>query len=185
MFRLYWFIVMFAAAIAAHAAHVLFMPGATLEARLEQVLGPGTNSFRILSPAQAVQLLPSASPHDVVGLCRFDLTRGSVQLDASFPRGDWMFLVYTVTGRQAYSLSRTEAGETKFTVELIQAPGLIKDLLALVDDKVADVEDISNAGWRVNVPEANGLALVWVPLSDEIFRKPVEEGLKRTRCHRM
>lgn len=185
MFRLYWFVVMIAAALAAHAAHVLFMPGYALEARLERVLGPGTNSFRMLTAEQAVQLLPSAAPHDVVGLCRFDLTRGTVQLDANFPRGDWMFLVYTVSGRQVYSLSRAEAGETKFTVQLIEAPGLIKDILALVDDKVADVDDITNAGWRVNVPEANGLALVWVPLSDGIFRKPVEESLKRTRCHRM
>ncbi|MCA0433472.1 MAG: hypothetical protein LCH46_09420 [Proteobacteria bacterium] len=182
MFRFYWFTLFLLTAIASHAAYVLFVPGRTFDDKLVQTVGPdSSNRFLILSSDQAQQLVPASGPSDIVGLCRFDLSKGPVVLQTTPPKGFWTLSVYTETGTQAYALTQSQVGDS-FAVELTENPDIIKKFLSAVDATQAEQEAISNEGWRISVSDKKGLAVVWVPLADHVFRTAAEARLKTSRC---
>jgi uncharacterized membrane protein len=185
MFRLYWLVVSALAALAVHAGYVLYVPGRDFQDKVSAITGSAApNRFVILKPEQAQRLLPVSAPNDVVGLCRYDTTLGPVVFESKLPKGFWTFAVYTNSGKQAYTLTDAQAGETAFTVELTLVPDIIKQLTGAFDDAAGDVDVISNAGWRVNVPEPKGLAVIWLPLADAVFRTQAEAVLAETVCKR-
>ena len=182
MFRFYWFTLFLLTAVAVHAAYVLFVPGQTFDEKVAQIVGPdSTNRFLILSPEQAQQLVPASGPSDIVGICRFDLGNGTVVLETVPPRGFWTLSVYTTRGTQAYTLTQSQVGDS-FVVELAENPDVIRKFLNAVDATQAEQEAISNEGWRISVTDKKGLAVVWVPLADRIFRTAAEQKLKTSRC---
>jgi len=61
-------------------------------------------------------------------------------------------------------------------------PDIIKKFLSAVDATQAEQEAISNEGWRISVSDKKGLAVVWVPLADHVFRTAAEARLKTSRC---
>ncbi len=182
MFRFYWFTLFLLTAIAVHAAYVLFMPGQTFDRKVGEIMGPdSTNKFIILSAEQAQQLVPASAPADIVGICRFDLTRGPVVLQTVPPRGFWTLSVYTTRGTQAYTLTQSQVGDS-FAVEITENPDVVRKFMSAVDATQAEQEAISNEGWRISVTDKKGLAVVWVPLSDRVFRTAAEQKLKTSRC---
>lgn len=185
MFRLYWVVLFLLTAAATHAGYVLFYPGQNFDARVARLVGDTTiNRFLILTPDQALQLVPTSAPNDLVAICRYDLSFGPLSISSHFPKGYFTFSIYTATGQQAYAVSDTQAGDTTFKIELSQEPGLINQITGALDDGFANAEEISNAGWRVKVAENKGIVVFWVPLADAIFRPQAEATLKDSNCKR-
>ena len=135
MGRFYWFLLFLASAIATHAAYVLYYPGYNFDSKLEAAVGPDSrNKMLMLTPAQVARLFPAYATSDIVAMCRYDLTDGPMQIAAKLPRGYWTFSIFTVKGRQVYSLTDAQAGENSFTVDLLQAPDLIAQLKGALDE---------------------------------------------------
>ncbi len=184
MGRLYWLLLFVASAIATHAAYVLYYPGYNFDSKVETVLGPNSsNKLLLLDPPQIAKLFPAYATSDIVALCRYDLSQGPMEISAKLPRGYWTFSIFTVKGRQVYSLTDAQAGESNFTVALSQSPDLIAKLKGALDDG-GEAEAIGEAGWRVETPEIKGLAVIWVPVADAIFRSTTLAAVRDSRCAR-
>ena len=88
--------------------------------------------------------------------------------------------IYSQSGKQVYALDDVQAGSNAFTIELSRSKSFIDQILATGDSE--DASQIENLGWRVETSERRGLAIVWIPLSDQLMRKPFEEIIKDSRC---
>lgn len=182
MGRFYWFLLFLASAIATHAAYVLYYPGYNFDSKLEAAVGPDSrNKMLMLTPAQVARLFPAYATSDIVAMCRYDLTNGPMQIAAKLPRGYWTFSIFTVKGRQVYSLTDAQAGENSFTVDLLQAADLIAQLKGALDEG-GEAEAINDVGWKVETPDARGIAVIWVPVADPIFRPTTLAAVQSTTC---
>ncbi|MBL8790159.1 MAG: hypothetical protein JNM45_06645 [Rhizobiales bacterium] len=184
MGRFYWFLLFIAAAIATHAAYVLYYPGYNFDSKLEATVGvESRNRMILLTPAQVGKLFPAYATSDIVAMCRYELSQGPMQLSAKLPRGYWTFSIFTVKGRQVYSLTDAQAGESNFTVDLLQAPDLIAQLKGALDEG-GDAEAINEVGWKVETPDSRGIAVIWVPVADPIFRSATLNAVRNSKCER-
>ncbi len=185
MGRLYWLLLFIATTIATHAAYVLYYPGYNFDNKVAAALGDsGHNKMMMLSAAQVARLFPAYAANDVVAMCRYDLSQGPMQISAKLPRGYWTFSIFTVKGRQVYSLTDAQAGESSFTVDLSQSPDLLAKLKGALDDG-GEAEAISEVGWKVETPEEKGIAVIWVPVADPIFRGTTLAAVRNSTCARM
>jgi uncharacterized membrane protein len=184
MGRLFWFLLFVATAIASHAAYVLYYPGYSFDSKVEAALGADSrNTMVMLNAQQVAKLFPAFASSDIVAMCRYDLTQGPMQISAKLPRGYWTFSIFTVKGRQVYSLTDAQAGESNFSVDLLQAPDLIAKLKGALDDG-GEAEAIGDAGWKVETPEERGIAVIWVPVADPIFRASTVAAVHDSKCVR-
>lgn len=142
--------------------------------------GKPENSFFILPPNEQTHLFPTATVHDVVGICKYDLESGRVVLSAQLPRTYWTVSIYTNSGTQIYSLDDVQAGSNSLTIDLTRAKSLLQQLFAKNDGD--DTGQIENLGWKVETTERRGLAVVWIPLSDTLMRGATEETIKASHC---
>lgn len=181
MGRLLWFAMVGLVAIATHIGYVLFVPGLLFERKLYSTTdGKPDNTFFVLAPDKQAQLYPSATPEDVVGICKYDLMGGHLVLSANLPRSYWTMSIYTQNGKQVYALDDVQAGSSAISIELSQSKSLFQQLFA--NSEAEDAGSIEDLGWRVETTERRGLAIVWIPLSDELMRPRVEAIIKESRC---
>ncbi len=184
MGRFYWLLLFIATALATHAAYVLYYPGYKFDSQVAAIVGPGRlNKMTLLDQTQIARLFPAYAQSDIVALCRYDLSLGPLEVTAKLPRGYWTFTIFTVKGRQVYSVTDAQAGENAFTVELSQSPDLLAQIKGALDDG-GEGEAIGSAGWRVQTPEVKGIAVVWVPVSDPIFRPVTLAAVQNSACKR-
>jgi uncharacterized membrane protein len=181
MGRIFWIITAAFIAVATHISYVLFEPGLIFQKKLYAASGgKAANSFFILKPDEQSQLFPSATAHDVVGVCKYDLDSGHVVFSAQLPASYWTLSIYTDTGTQIYALDDVQAGSNKFTIDLTRAKSMLQQLFAKNDGE--DGGQIENLGWKVETTQRRGLAVVWVPLSDAMMRGATEEIIKGSHC---
>ncbi len=185
MGRLLWLSTVAVVAAAVHFAYVLFAPGLLFERQVFATTdGKPDNSFFVLVPEKQAQLFPTATAQDVVGICKYDLKGGRLTLAANLPKTYWTMSIYSQTGKQVYALDDVQAGSSAISIELSQSKTFFQQILAMASPS-ADGEDssqIEDLGWRVETPEPRGLAIVWIPLSDELMRPRVESIIKESRC---
>lgn len=181
MRRLYWIAVALAAAVAAHAAFVLFVPAYWFSQQVSRIAGDkGHNNFFILSPEDQARLLPGLPRNGVTGLCVFDVSQGDVTLTAELPDGFWVTTIYTDRGESIYSVNNRQSGANMFNVSLSLAPGFIEMLAQATDKERPEID----SGWTVMSPQPRGLVIVWYPLPDAALRPIMAESISRTRCGR-
>lgn len=181
MGRLLWIALVGLVAISTHIGYVLFAPGILFERKLYATTdGKPDNSFFILEPEKQTQLFPTATPEDVVGICKYDLKGGHLKLSANLPRTYWTMAIYTQNGKQVYALDDVQAGSSAISIELSQSKSFFQQLLA--NSEAEEAGSIEDLGWRVETTERRGLAIVWIPLSDALTRPRVEAIVKESRC---
>jgi uncharacterized membrane protein len=181
MGKIFWFITCAFMAVAMHISYVLFAPAYLFQHKLFNVTGgKPDNSFFILAPDLQSQLFPIATAGDVVGVCKYDLKAGRVVFTAQLPKSYWSLAVYTDSGSQIYSLDDVQAGSNSFTIDLTRAKTILEQLFAKNDGE--DGGQVENLGWKVEATDRRGLAIVWIPLSDELMRAEVEDIVKASHC---
>ncbi len=112
MGRFYWFLLFIASAIATHAAYVLYYPGYNFDSKLEAAVGPESrNTMIMLTPAQVAKLFPAYATSDIVAMCRYDLTNDDADCGQAAARL-LTFSIFTVKGRQVYSLTMRKPART-------------------------------------------------------------------------
>lgn len=179
----FWLLVAIVLSVITHFAYALFVPSRQFDAALSAALKDArANSFVILDPAQQTSLLSYATRDDVVGLCKYDVRQGPVVVSANVPEAFWTFAVYTNHGRQVYALNDTQADSNAFTVELSAAKSVLAQITSPGDDAETGIG--ADAGWRVAVTEPLGIAVLWIPLADGVFRADAEAAIRDSRCGR-
>ena len=181
MGRLFWLITALFLSAVVHIGYVLFVPNLAFERQLSSISKDGSeNRFVLLDPALQGRLVLGASPNDIVGLCKFDLSNGKVNLNADIPSTYWTLTVYDLSGQQVYALNDAQAGAQQFTVDFAKAKSITQQLFGKGDPEDGLVGD--NLGWHAEVNGDKGLAILWVPLSDPLFRPGIAEKLSKTKC---
>ena len=182
MSRIFWLALFLAAAVATHAGYVLTYPARNFERKVVAAIGSETvNVFDILTAATIPQIFPAYTPNDVVAICRFDVSNGKVEITSKLPRGYWTLSVFSQRGRQLYSMTDTQAGDNSFRVELSLAPDILEQVIAAVNDN-GEPPEITDAGWRVLTAEPKGIAVIWVPVADPMFRAAALVAMRQSRC---
>jgi uncharacterized membrane protein len=88
MRHLFWVAVALLAAIGAHAAFALFVPGWWFARGVERMAAEhGENRFFVLTPEDQAKLFPGLPRFGVTGICIFDVSRGDVVFSANLPGG--------------------------------------------------------------------------------------------------
>ncbi len=177
--HLFWAAAALAAAIAAHAAFTLYVPGWWFSRSLAKLAAVhGENTFFILDGAEQAKLFPGLPRFGVTGVCLFDLSKGDVTFSADLPDGFWLTTIYTNKAEPVYSVNNRQSGENMFTVRLSQAPGLLEQVMQATHRETAEI----GTGWTVQSPEAGGLAVVWYPVADAELRPIAAKAVARSRC---
>jgi uncharacterized membrane protein len=180
MKRSFWVLLSLVLAVVVHLGYMLYEPSHNFERTLQALTkGDVRQSFKILLPEQQSALLPFATSHDVVGVCFYDLRKGPVKIEGQAPNGFWNFSVFTSRGRQVYDLNDTQVETNRFVVELKPAPGVLSQILGGAD---GETPTLSDAGWKVDIPEKQGLAILWAPLHDALLRPGVESLVRQSSC---
>jgi uncharacterized membrane protein len=181
MGKMFWLVTSGLILLASHISYVLFAPSYLFQYKLYAATdGKPDNSFFILAPEKQSQLFPIASAGDVVGVCKYDLQTGRVVFSALLPKTYWSLSIYTDSGTQIYALDDVQAGSNAFTVDLTRAKTILQQLFAKNDGEESG--QVENLGWKVEATDRRGLAIVWIPLSDELMRGEVEEIVKGSHC---
>ncbi len=177
--HLFWAAVALVAAVAAHAAFALYVPGWWFAREVERISAAhGLNSFFILPPDQQAELFPGLPRFGLTGLCVFDVSQGDVTFSANLPDGFWVTTIYTAKAEPIYSVNNRQSGANSFTVSLSRAPGLIEQIVQATDKERPEID----SGWTVMSPEPRGLAVVWYPAAEPGLRSGVAEQVGRSRC---
>ena len=177
--RLFWIAAALTAAVAAHAAFALFVPGWLFSHEIRRMAASqGANHFFILPPEDQAKLFPGLPRQGVTGICLFDVSKGNVTLAADLPDGLWVTTIYTDKGEPIYSVNNRQSGSNVFNVSLSLAPGVLDMLIQATDKERPEID----SGWTVMSPELQGLAVVWYPLAEMGLRAITAESVAHTRC---
>lgn len=177
---MFWIVTSLLLALSTHLAYVLFMPRAQFSKGIELALASQKeNSFGILDPSTQSALMPFASAQDLVGLCKFDATGGTVNFAVEVPKGYWVFAVYTMGGQQVYALNDRQADAQRFVVSLSKAPTLIEQVSG---GSGQDEPAVSDIGWQVKLQDPKGVAFLWMPHGDSLRRTEAERALSKSSC---
>ncbi|WP_373503897.1 hypothetical protein [Aestuariivirga sp.] len=179
MRHLFWLAVALAAAMTAHAAFTLFVPGWLFAREVARMASAnGTNTFFILPPEDQAQLFPGLPRQGVTGICLFDVSAANVTFSADLPDGFWVATIYTDKAEAIYSVNHRQSGSNIFNVSLSLAPDLIESLVMATDKERPEID----SGWTVMSPEPRGLAVVWYPITEAGLRAGAAEAVGRSRC---
>lgn len=179
----FWFVTSLVLAVMAHVYYVLFVPSRSFNHAIDLALADQpVNSFVLLDAETHMKLMPFTTASHLVGICKFDTITGNIRVDAKMPEGFWNFAVYTLRGKQVYAINDKQADTNAFSVQLSKSSGLIGQALGLGEEAF----DIStdDLGWRISLPEAQGLAILWFAVPDPLLRDRAVNEMRQSHCAR-
>ncbi len=135
-----------------------------------------TNELVVL-PAQApgAQVLPYLAPDMLYAFCRFDLSRGPIEISARLPEAGWSLALYTRQGDNFYATPGQSAKPS--TAAFVLAPA--SDRLINLSPGVRK-SDVNLT--QVTSPDQEGLLVIRAPLRGVAFEAAVQAELKSARC---
>ena len=178
---LFWFVTSAVLGLCCHVAYVLFMPSRNFSAAIDAALADtGTNKLVVLANADHMNIAPFAAQHHIVGLCKFDLRKGAVRIVAEMPEGFWTFAVYSIRGKQVYAINDTQADTNQFSVSIFRDGGLLSQFSSSGDE--GQNIDSDQLGWRISMPDAQGVAILWMAVADPLLRPEAISVIAKSRC---
>ncbi len=131
----------------------------------------------VVLPAQApgAQLLPYLAPDMLYALCRFDLSRGPIEIAARLPEAGWSLALYTRQGDNFYATPGQNLKPTVAAFVLVPASDRLLNLQPGVRKTDVDVNQVTS-------PDAEGLVVIRAPLKGVAFEAAVQQELKRAKC---
>ncbi len=181
--NIFWFITSLVLAVFSHVYYVLFIPSKGFTSAIDSALGEDPlNRFVVLDAPTQMALMPFTTGGHLVGICKFDTSKGVIRVAATMPEGYWNFAVYTLRGQQVYAINDKQADTNAFSVELSKSEGMLGQALGLGADALDVTTD--DLGWRIAMPENQGLAILWFAVPDPMLRNAAEAEMKKSRCSR-
>jgi uncharacterized membrane protein len=177
----FWFFTSVVLAVLAHVYYVLFVPSRSFNNAIDEALADQpVNRFVLLDAAMHMKLMPFTTTSHLVGICKFDTTDGNIRVAAKMPEGFWNFAVYSLRGKQVYAINDRQADTNAFSVQLSKSEGVIGQALGLGEDALDVSTD--DLGWRIALPDAQGLAILWFAVPDPLLRDTAVVEMKNSRC---
>jgi uncharacterized membrane protein len=177
----FWFVTSVVLAVMAHVYYVLFVPSRSFNSAIDVALAEKpVNSFVLLDAATHMKLMPFTTASHLVGICKFDTTAGNIRVAATMPEGFWNFAVYSLRGKQVYAINDKQADTNSFSVQLSKSKGMLSQAMNLGED-VADITT-DDLGWRLALPDAQGLAILWFAVPDPLLREKAITDMQQSRC---
>ncbi len=178
MRAIFWLLTAAMLGLAVHVATLIYAPPLSFKRNLERQLADSPrNAFTVLTPAAQASLLPDYPPGSVFGVCRYDLAKGAVILDANFPAMFWTLTVYASDGRTIYAATDRQSGIDSVKLRLVKAPGIAEMLMAKEEE-----DAIETSAWKVPSSKKTGLAVLWVPTADAAMRGVAAAALAKSKC---
>jgi uncharacterized membrane protein len=147
----------------------------TAYSRLAELLP--VNSMQILPPiAPGAQPLPFMGPDSRYAMCRFDSTKGPVQISAVLPGAGWSLSLFTDKGDSLYTSVAQPGRRTEISLVLVTS-----------DEKFAGLTPEA-AGQSVkedrslSLPAKRGIAILRAPDQGLAYKALNEVELKRSLC---
>lgn len=135
------------------------------------------NSMQILPPiAPGAQPLPFMGPDSRYAMCRFDSTKGPVQISAILPGAGWSLSLFTDKGDSLYTSVAQPGRRTEISLVLVTS-----------DEKFAGLTPEA-AGLSVkedrslSLPAKRGIAILRAPDQGLAYKAMNEVELKRSLC---
>lgn len=135
------------------------------------------NSMQILPPiAPGAQPLPFMGPDSRYAMCRFDSTKGPVQISAILPGAGWSLSLFTDKGDSLYTSVAQPGRRTEISLVLVTS-----------DEKFAGLTPEA-AGLSVkedrslSLPAKRGIAILRAPDQGLAYKALNEVELKRSLC---
>jgi uncharacterized membrane protein len=182
MGKLFWVFLAGLAGIGIHILYVLLLPSAVFQRDVQALTKDGkTNSLQLMQPNDQSALLPGFAGDSVTAVCRIDVSKGKVGLSLKVPSTYWTLAIYSQSGRQTYALNDKQAGVDSFEIVVSKARSLLEQVANVGNADDAN-DDIANAAWNVEIPDRQGLAFLWIPLTNALSRPAVEAVVKESKC---
>lgn len=122
------------------------------------------------------QPLPFFAPGSFYSYCRYDASTSRVRLSATLPGVGWSLSLYTPKGENFYFVAGTDVRETDVKLILVPPGNLF------VDAAPANTPETGPVIPRVELPEAEGLAILRAPIKGFAFRRQADEQRGAFRC---
>jgi len=174
----YWLASMTVLGAIIHIGIVLLMPHMAPDngwSRLAVI--SGFNQLVILPGARAkASPLSHMAPDIRYAICRYDLSKGPVQLKTPLPDELWSIALYTRDGRNFYLLSGRD----------VQAGQV--NLLVVRDDNSGNKDNQDNSGngkvkeTTISSPVNQGIILIRAPFPSPAYEKRIVSQLKKAFC---
>lgn len=135
------------------------------------------NAMQVLPPvAPGAQPLPFMGPDSRYAMCRFDSTKGPVQITASLPGAGWSLSVFSEKGDSIYSAVAQPGRRTEVSL-----------VLATSDEKFAGLTPQASGqsvkeDRSLTLPGKRGVAILRAPDQGVAYRALNEAELKRSLC---
>ncbi len=136
--------------------------------------GPDGRFNMLPAPSPGVEPLPSLDPRMVQAVCRFDLTRGPIRMEATLPDDFWSVALFDRRGRSVYSLNDRSAERSELDVAVLTPVQMAQ----LRQDPPESLE----TAIVVELPIDRGFALVRVFVPDESSLPGAVAALEAADC---
>jgi uncharacterized membrane protein len=177
----FWFLTSIILALVGHVYYVLFVPSSNFNHAIDVALADKpVNSFVLLDADTHMRLMPFTTASHLVGICKFDTSTGNIRVAAKMPEGFWNFAVFSLRGKQVYAINDRQADTNAFSVQLSKSEGLLGQVLGLGEDAIDVSTD--DLGWRIALPDAQGLAILWFAVPDPLLRDKAVEEMQQSLC---
>jgi uncharacterized membrane protein len=131
----------------------------------------------VVLPAQApgAQVLPFLAPDVLYAFCRFDLSRGPVEIFARLPEVGWSLALYTRQGDNFYATPGQKAGPVTSQFVLAPATDRLINLAPGVRKNDVDLTQVTS-------PDQEGLLLIRAPVKGVAFEEATKAQLRQAKC---
>ncbi len=158
-------------ALIIHISAVLAIPYLTENDALKRLQNyADINQMRVLSEMEpSNQLWAFHVPDMRFAVCRYDVTRGPVQIDFVLLRGYWSVALYNDDGKNYYAADGYDLLRERASLLLLGPEHILNNENAL----------------PINVPSAKGLVLIRAPLDHELQSDLVVDALNKAKCEQL
>ena len=118
------------------------------------------------SVTEANRLWAFHAPDMSFAICRYDVTKGPVQVDFELLRGYWSIAIYDPDGKNFYAADGFDFVRQETSL-LLLGPDHIKG---------------DNDALPINVPNEEGLLVLRAPFDNPVMKKTVINMLNRAKC---
>ena len=158
-------------ALIVHISAVLAIPFLTENGALKRLHNfTDVNQIRVLGVMEpSNQLWAFHVPDMRFAVCRFDVTRGPVQIDFVLLRGYWSVALYDETGKNYYAADGYDLLRERSRLLLLGPEHIVIDQDAL----------------PITVPSPTGLMLLRAPLDHDLQSGLVMDALNKAKCEQL
>ncbi len=135
------------------------------------------HQMTLLSPVSHTnQPLPFLSPNVRYALCRFDTSKGSVEINVTLPDSTWTLGLHSPKGENIFTAAGQEDGTQVFKIKLLPSP----DRFAGLTPEAQGSSGKGPAG--LTFVAQKGLAIVRGPIRGTAYIRAVERTLNKANC---